>query len=420
MKINLGEKLRNLRKSANMTQEQLADRLGTSCQSVSRWENGTTYPDLELILPLAEIFGVTSDFLLGAPEEKKERETRDIFAKLVEASYEKEVDTEKIISLIREIRLRHLKSTHFHHFWYSVKQSVLCMPEILPEVRITVEAILEGDGHQCDKDRAIRHFSYLECEERIEDFLNKYASEENMSKRDLLFHRYQRQGATEKRNLLRQEFLAEHINQLIGNSAMWHIRNPREECPAEDYEVLRQKNDLCLTLLHQLCGVAPDEQHPISGNGEVDLWIEPRLYMGIEKTYYLSQAGEYAKALVVLEDVVSLLEKAMAITAPTTLGCSSPWLKDIEWKAEESWGQPDNYLPNTEEERMLFLHVYNSINDCCCYCVYPSTYYHMLTARECTNAYTRHAKCLDPLRDKETFLNLTERIRALIVTRPVA
>ncbi|MDE6675271.1 MAG: hypothetical protein K2K19_10755, partial [Acetatifactor sp.] len=76
----------------------------------------------------------------------------------------------------------------------------------------------------------------------------------------------------------------------------------------------------------------------------------------------------------------------------------------------------DNYLPNAEEERMLFL--FDEIR--CCYCVYPSDYYYMLTARECTNAYTRHAKCLDPLRDNETFQSLTERIRALIVTRPVA
>lgn len=59
MKLILGEKLRTLRKSADMTQEQLADILGMSYQAVSRWENGTTYPDLELIPALAKLFGVT-------------------------------------------------------------------------------------------------------------------------------------------------------------------------------------------------------------------------------------------------------------------------------------------------------------------------------------------------------------------------
>ncbi len=113
MKLILGDKIRNLRKAANMTQEQLADRLGMSCQAVSRRENGTAYPDLELLTPLAEIFGVTSDFLLGIPEEKKEQEAKKLFTELVEATYAKEVDTEKVIRLIREIRLNHLKSRHF-------------------------------------------------------------------------------------------------------------------------------------------------------------------------------------------------------------------------------------------------------------------------------------------------------------------
>ncbi len=75
-----------------------------------------------------------------------------------------------------------------------------------------------------------------------------------------------------------------------------------------------------------------------------------------QKTFFLSQAGEYDKALLVLEDVVSLLEKAMAVASPIKLGCSSPWLKDIIWTAEEDWGRPDNYIPNAEEERMLLIH----------------------------------------------------------------
>lgn len=183
MKLILGDKIRNLRKTANMTQEQLADRLGMSCQAVSRWENGTAYPDLELIPPLAEIFGVTSDFLLGIPEEKKEQEAKKLFEELVEATYAKETDTEKIIRLIREIRLNHLKSRHFHNFWLSAKGSVYRLPEILPEIRITAETILEGDFPRWNKEEAIRHFSCLECEERIEDFLDRYASGENMTRK---------------------------------------------------------------------------------------------------------------------------------------------------------------------------------------------------------------------------------------------
>lgn len=418
MKINLGEKIRSLRKTAHMTQEQLADRLGMSCQAVSRWENGTTYPDLELLLPLAEIFGVTSDYLLGIPEEKKEREAKELFTELSKATNEKEINTEQIVGLIREIRLHHLKSQHFPDFWLSVKLSVYRMPEILPEVRITAETILEGDYSRWMKEEAIRFFSILESDEEIDVFLHRYASERDMSKIQLLYNRYSHQKWTQEHDLLRQDFLMGYIDHLTWDPALWQTHSPWEECSEEDYEILRRKNRLCLTLLHQFCNVIPDERHPVSGNGEVDFWVEVRIELGIEETCLLAQAGEYDQALLVLEDVVSLLEKTMEITAPVELGCASPWVRDIRWTAEESWGEPANYLPNLEEERMIRLlcRVNGSYE---CYCVYPSTYYHMLTDRE-PAGQAFHTRCLDSLWDNEEFRRLTDRVRALIVTRPVA
>ena len=63
-KKSFGEKLKRLRKSRNLTQEQLADALGVSFQSVSRWENGTNYPDIELIPEIAAYFDISADDLL--------------------------------------------------------------------------------------------------------------------------------------------------------------------------------------------------------------------------------------------------------------------------------------------------------------------------------------------------------------------
>ena len=70
MKLNVGENIRRLRRAADMTQEQLADKLGVAYQSVSRWENQTTYPDIEFLPALAGIFGVTVDELLSSDELK--------------------------------------------------------------------------------------------------------------------------------------------------------------------------------------------------------------------------------------------------------------------------------------------------------------------------------------------------------------
>ncbi len=62
---NIGQRIRKLRKKNDLTQEKLADLLGVTYQSVSKWECGVTTPDLSLIGPLTKLLHVTSDELLG-------------------------------------------------------------------------------------------------------------------------------------------------------------------------------------------------------------------------------------------------------------------------------------------------------------------------------------------------------------------
>lgn len=66
----LSENILKLRKKNGLTQEKLASLLGVSFQAVSRWENSTAYPDIELIPKIASIFQVSIDSLLGYQTEK--------------------------------------------------------------------------------------------------------------------------------------------------------------------------------------------------------------------------------------------------------------------------------------------------------------------------------------------------------------
>lgn len=63
MNIQMGEKIRTLRKARNLSQEVLAQYLGVSFQAVSKWENGDTYPDVTLIPAIASFFEVSTDEL---------------------------------------------------------------------------------------------------------------------------------------------------------------------------------------------------------------------------------------------------------------------------------------------------------------------------------------------------------------------
>ena len=77
--MTLAVKILSLRKSSGWSQEELAEKLDVSRQSISKWESGAAIPDINRILDLAKLFGVTTDYLLrddiDQPEPPGEAET---------------------------------------------------------------------------------------------------------------------------------------------------------------------------------------------------------------------------------------------------------------------------------------------------------------------------------------------------------
>ncbi len=70
MAQTLGKRIVQHRKRLGLTQDQLAEKLGVTAQAVSKWENDQSCPDISMLPKLAEIFGITTDALLGtAPQE---------------------------------------------------------------------------------------------------------------------------------------------------------------------------------------------------------------------------------------------------------------------------------------------------------------------------------------------------------------
>lgn len=62
--MSLGNKLAEARKKQNLTQEQLAEKLDVTRQAVSRWESDAAYPETDKIVRMAQILGVSCDYLL--------------------------------------------------------------------------------------------------------------------------------------------------------------------------------------------------------------------------------------------------------------------------------------------------------------------------------------------------------------------
>lgn len=100
MKLTISENIRRLRTERGLTQEQLAEAVGISAQAVSRWENGSSYPDITLLPTIADLFSISTDALLGADTAKKQAEIRNALDKNSELHHEGRY--EDSIKLMRE------------------------------------------------------------------------------------------------------------------------------------------------------------------------------------------------------------------------------------------------------------------------------------------------------------------------------
>ena len=90
--MTLGEKLSKLRKEYNYTQEQLADILRVSRQSVSKWESDIAYPETEKLIELGKLFECSMDYLL-----------KDEVAEKTGASVSESTFTEKVTEISKKV-----------------------------------------------------------------------------------------------------------------------------------------------------------------------------------------------------------------------------------------------------------------------------------------------------------------------------
>jgi len=80
--MNMADRIQYLRKIKGFSQEELADRVGVSRQAISKWESEQSTPDVEKIILLSDLFGVTTDYLLKGIEPVSEDTTEKSDARI--------------------------------------------------------------------------------------------------------------------------------------------------------------------------------------------------------------------------------------------------------------------------------------------------------------------------------------------------
>lgn len=386
MKLTIGENIRNFRKKNDLTQEALADRLGVTYQSISRWENGTTYPDLELIPAIAEVLAVTVDELLGMPQIEKEKRAVEAFDELRRECMKQDYDAERIISLLRDIRRNYLDSDSAWRPWCEGNDRAFRDPQILPEVRLLAEAHF---ARWPMAPHVIKTMAEVEDEEHLEDFLKKHTTSFDCSSRALRFGRYYRRGDAERFEPERRYQLHQAFNTLLCPRFLLKWGESHERKAAADHFM-----EAMLSLIRS---DAVDDRP--------DIWVRNRIELGLRSAARSVACNRHGEAISRVESVVRLLEETMRLTDEVLLPTSCRFLDGMEWHAKEDWHNRGND-PDSPEERMICISTQMSglISS---NCLYPS---------DCLD--TLRGSDFEPLFTQPDFEALCERVKALIITKP--
>ena len=397
MTCKVGEKIRQLRLQHKITQEQLADRLGVSYQSVSRWENGVTYPDIELLPAIAKYFSVSLDYLLGQDDTEKLKQIRKRIRSIADMT---ENNADELIDLIRICRREQDGGEYFEDICYALRYSPLHRnTTVLNELRKSKETFFETCVDSAIRSRALGYYTALEEESHIRALLNRYASDQTTAKDYLLKERYLFRDEFDYFETTRQRYLHKQIAYLIdGDISLW--RNSSKPMSAEHTLF---ENNCKLALLHSLCQETPTAEHPITCGNEPDVFAEQRIYIGMRQSCVYTFLGEKEKAYAVLEDIVALMENIMTMSDGAILRCTSPALDvlTVTLKNEETCGE-------LGRGKSLWYTLENDESEMCIE-IFPKSELECLATAE----YARWG-WLTPIRKEERFAKLIQRIEKII------
>ena len=105
MSKNFSDNFKSMRKQRGLTQEQIAETLGVSCQAVSKWETNSSYPDISLLPIIADYFGVSVDYLIGHDTSKQVEEINTVCVQVGDLFDQGRAW--EAISILREMLIKH-------------------------------------------------------------------------------------------------------------------------------------------------------------------------------------------------------------------------------------------------------------------------------------------------------------------------
>lgn len=198
MELNFGENIRRLRRARDLTQEELANALGVTAQSVSKWECAYGYPDITQLPAIANFFGVSIDELLSNDKESRDA-GREHFQ---QACNDMEWGSEEKIDFIREYYRRYPDDLFYAYclsceLAYHIVNEPAHRAKYMPLLREAADKLLDSAEYRIS---AVQQL-VLACEEsELEAWLKLAPYNANYTRRSMMIERCIRYG--EEKNWL--------------------------------------------------------------------------------------------------------------------------------------------------------------------------------------------------------------------------
>ncbi len=317
MKLNISESIRHLRREADMTQEAVADALGVTYQAVSRWENGQSYPDIELLPSIAALFGVDMDRLFGIDEENMDAQIK---------KYQRE---EEALESTEE-RIAHVKS-YIDAFPAEVyfKMSLICLyyfmgmeytDKRLPEIRRLCQYVVDHtQPDDWQRTNALCNMIRMEDDENVEKWLLLLDRKSEIDSRTALTQRYKYRNEQEKFNRLIQEDIYYSFYRCFINDFC------RKD--SENNKVARSRMEGQRVIL-RIMDVLRDT------STDADAWIADRIFAYVRLAAGSFGCGETEAGYDALERCVELCEVYSHIPKGSKLTYNSPVLDELEFNCD--------------------------------------------------------------------------------------
>lgn len=149
-RMEIGKKIKNARLESKLTQEQAAEALGVSRQTISNWENEKSYPDIVSVVKMSDLYSVSLDHLL---KEEKEEKTMSRYVDYLEESTNLVGSRNKLSKLILILTYLGIWAFCLIVFWFftdgsdALGYSVMFLGVLLPVSTFVISLLIGKGGH---------------------------------------------------------------------------------------------------------------------------------------------------------------------------------------------------------------------------------------------------------------------------------